>query len=132
MINLQTRAELAEGTLDLVQRLVADFLQNGPTQAELERSKREVAGSFPLSTASNADIVGQLGSIGFYDLPLTYLEDFMQQVQALSVEDVRTAMSKHLSADGFVIVTAGPQVEQKPLPAPSEKPLEQPSSVPEH
>lgn len=132
LINLQTRAELAEGTLQLVQQLVADFLEDGPTPAELERSKRQIAGSFPLSTASNADIVGQLGSIGFYGLPLTYLEDFMQQVQALSVEDVRAAMSEHLTADGFVIVTVGPEVEQKPLPAPSEKPLEQPSSVPEH
>ncbi|KJH79522.1 insulinase family protein [Pseudomonas sp. KSR10] len=132
MINLQTRAELSEATLELVQRLVAEFLEKGPTRAELERSKREIAGSFPLSTASNADIVGQLGSIGFYNLPLTYLEDFMQQVQALSVEQVKAAMNKHLSPDGFVIVTAGPQVEQKPLPAPSEKPLEQPSSVPEH
>ncbi|WP_181297682.1 pitrilysin family protein [Pseudomonas sp. Q2-TVG4-2] len=132
MINLQTRADLSEATLNLVQRLVAEFLAEGPTQAELERSKREIAGSFPLSTASNSDIVGQLGSIGFYDLPLTYLEDFMQQVQALSVDEVKAAMNKHLSPDGFVIVTAGPQVEQKPLPAPSEKPLKQPSSVPEH
>lgn len=132
MINLQTRADLSEATLELVQRLVAEFLEHGPTKAELERSKREIAGSFPLSTASNADIVGQLGSIGFYGLPLTYLEDFMQQIQALSVEDVEAAMNEHLSADGFVIVTAGPQVEQKPLPAPSEKPFEQPSSVPEH
>lgn len=132
MINLQTRADLAEGTLELVQRLVAEFLQHGPTEAELERSKRQIAGSFPLSTASNADIVGQLGSIGFYGLPLTYLEDFMQQVQALSVEDVKAAMNNHLSADGFVIVTAGPEVEQKPLPPPSEQPVEQPSSVPEH
>jgi zinc protease len=40
--------------------------------------------------------------------------------------------NKHLSPDDFVIVTAGPQVEQKPLPPPSTKPLEQPSSVPEH
>lgn len=132
MINLQTRADLAEGTLELVQRLVAEFLQDGPTEAELERSKRQIAGSFPLSTASNADIVGQLGSIGFYGLPLSYLEDFMQQVQALSVEDVKAAMNTHLSADGFVIVTAGPEVEQKPLPPPSEKPLQQPDSVPEH
>jgi zinc protease len=132
MINLQTRADLSEATLALVQQLVGEFLEKGPTQAELDRSKREIAGSFPLSTASNSDIVGQLGSIGFYNLPLTYLEDFMQQVQAQSVEQVREAMNKHLSADGFVIVTAGPKVEQKPLPPPSEKPLEQPSSVPEH
>ena len=132
MINLQTRADMAEGTLQLVQQLVREFLDKGPTEAELERSKRQTAGSFPLSTASNADIVGQLGSIGFYNLPLSYLEDFMQQVQALSVEDVKAAMNRHLDADGFVIVTAGPQVEQKPLPPPSDNPLEQPSSVPEH
>ena len=132
MINLQTRADMSDATLQLVQQLVGEFLEKGPTEAELERSKRQIAGSFPLSTASNADIVGQLGSIGFYDLPLAYLEDFMQQVQALSVEDVKVAMNEHLRADGFVIVTAGPEVEQKPLPPPSDKPLEQPSSVPEH
>ncbi|TLX53406.1 insulinase family protein [Stutzerimonas nosocomialis] len=132
MISLQTRADLAQGSLELVQRLVREFLADGPTQAELERSKREIAGSFPLSTASNADIVGQLGSIGFYDLPLTYLEDFMQQVQEVTVEQVREAMNKHLEADGFVIVTAGPSVEQKELPPPSDQPIEQPSGVPEH
>jgi zinc protease len=132
MINLQTRADLADGTLQLVQQLIGEFLANGPTQAELERSQREIAGSFPLSTASNADIVGQLGSIGFYDLPLTYLEDFMAQIQTLGVEDVKAAMNRHLQADGFVIVTAGPTVEQQPLPPPSDKPIVQPSSVPEH
>ncbi|RYJ64260.1 M16 family metallopeptidase [Pseudomonas songnenensis] len=132
MISMQTRAELTDGALDLVQQLVRDYLAEGPSEAELQRSKREIAGSFPLSTASNADIVGQLGSIGFYGLPLTYLEDFMGEVQALTVEQVRTAMNKHLQEDAFVIVTAGPSVEQQPLPPPTEKPVEQPSGVPEH
>ncbi|QLF92908.1 insulinase family protein [Pseudomonas sp. ABC1] len=132
MINVQTRAELADGTLKLVQQLVRDFLAEGPSEAELQRSKRQIAGSFPLSTASNADIVGQLGSIGFYDLPLTYLEDFMQQIQALSTEQVKDAMNRHLDADDFVIVRAGPSVAQQPLPPPTNGPREQPSGVPEH
>ena len=132
MINLQTRAELSEATLDLVQQLVADYLKNGPTQAELDRSKREIAGSFPLSTASNADIVGQLGAMGFYNLPLSYLDDFMRESQSLTVEQVKTALNKHLSTDKMVIVSAGPTVPQKPLPAPTDKPAEQPLGVPEH
>ena len=90
MINLQTRAELSEGALTLVQDILRDYLANGPTQKELDDAKRELAGSFPLSTASNADIVGQLGAMGFYDLPLTYLEDFMAQIQALSAEQVNS------------------------------------------
>ncbi len=132
MINLQTRAELSEGTLALVQSILRDYLANGPTEKELDDAKREMLGSFPLSTASNADIVGQLGAMGFYDLPLTYLDDFMSEVQGLSVEQVKAAMNRHLSADKLVIVTAGPTVEQKPLPPPTDKPAEQPSGVPEH
>ncbi|WP_194789605.1 M16 family metallopeptidase [Pseudomonas sp. UFMG81] len=132
MINLQTRAELSEGTLKLVQDILADYLKSGPTQQELDDAKRELAGSFPLSNASNASIVGQLGAIGFYNLPLSWLEDFMQQSQALTVEQVKAAMNKHLAADKLVIVTVGPKVEQKPLPAPTDKPAEQPLGVPEH
>lgn len=132
MISLQTRAEMSQGTLKLVQDVLADYLKTGPTQKELDDAKRELAGSFPLSTASNADIVGQLGAIGFYNLPLSYLEDFMQRSQSLSVEQVREALNKHLSTDKMVIVTAGPTVPQKPLPAPTDKPAEQPLGVPEH
>ena len=132
MINLQTRAELSAGTLQLIKDLLRDYLAKGPTPKELEDAKRELAGSFPLSTASNADIVGQLGSMGFYDLPLSYLEDFMLEVQALNAEQVKAAMAKHLDVDQLVIVTAGPTVEQQELPPPSDKPIEQPSAVPEH
>lgn len=132
MINLQTRAEMSEGTLKLVQDVFAEYLKNGPTQKELDDAKRELAGSFPLSTASNADIVGQLGAMGFYNLPLSYLEDFMRQSQALTVEQVKAAMNKHLGVDKMVIVSAGPTVAQKPLPPPTDKPAEQPLGVPEH
>ncbi|MDZ5603997.1 pitrilysin family protein [Pseudomonas sp. RP23018S] len=131
-IDLQTRAELSEGTLKLVQDLLTDYLKTGPTQQELDDAKRELAGSFPLSTASNASIVGQLGAIGFYNLPLTWLEDFMQQSQALTVEQVKAAMNKHLAANQLVIVTVGPTVPQKPLPPPTERPADQPLGVPEH
>ncbi|PKM27213.1 MAG: peptidase M16 [Gammaproteobacteria bacterium HGW-Gammaproteobacteria-13] len=132
MINLQTRAELSDGTLQLVKSMLADFIANGPTTDELNNAKRELAGSFPLSTASNAAIVGQLGSMGFYDLPLSYLEDFMRDVDALSVEQVKAAMAKHLNPDALVIVTAGPSVAQKELPPPTDNPAAQPTGVPEH
>ncbi len=131
-INLQTRAEMSEGTLKLVEQVFADYLKTGPTQKELDDAKRELAGSFPLSTASNADIVGQLGAMGFYNLPLSYLEDFMRQSQALDIEQVKAALNKHLSADKMVVVTAGPTVPQKPLPPPTDTPAEQPLGVPEH
>ncbi|PHX42983.1 peptidase M16 [Pseudomonas sp. NZIPFR-PS5] len=106
MISLQTRAELSENTLKLVKDITRDFLANGPTQKELDDAKRELAGSFPLATAS--------------------------QSQSVTVEQIKTVMNKHLDADKLVIVTAGPTVPQKPLPPPTDKPAEQPLGVPEH
>ncbi|CAM3252918.1 peptidase M16 [Pseudomonas floridensis] len=132
MINLQTRAEMGENTLKLVQDIVRDFVANGPTQKELDDVKRELTGSFPLTAASNSAIVGQLGAIGFYNLPLTYLEDYMTAAQSVTVEQVKTAISKHLNVDKMVIVTVGPTVPQKELPAPTDKPVRQPAGVPEH
>ncbi|MCF5586077.1 insulinase family protein, partial [Pseudomonas syringae] len=52
--------------------------------------------------------------------------------QSVTVEQVKAAMSKHLSADKMVIVTVGPTVAQKPLPAPTDTPTRQPVGVPEH
>lgn len=122
MIKLQTRAEMSEGTLKLVKDLLDDYLKTGPTEKELEDAKRELAGSFPQSTASNSQIVSKLASIGFYNLPLNHLDDFMQQSQRLTVEQVKTALKKHLSMDKLVIISAGPIVLQKPLPEPTGKP----------
>jgi zinc protease len=132
MIHLQTRAELSEGTLHLVKDVLRDFLAQGPTAQELDAVKREMSGSFPLSTASNSDIVNQLSFIGFYNLPLTYMQDFITQVQTLSTEQVKAAMAKHLDVEKLVIVTAGPSVEQHDLPPPTGTPAELPVGVPEH
>lgn len=132
LIGLQTRAEMSQNTLKLVQDIVRDFLANGPTQKEIDDVKRELTGSFPLSAASNSAIVGQLGAIGFYNLPLTYLEDYMNQAQSVTIEQVKAAMNKHLSADKMVVVTVGPTVAQKELPAPTANPVQQPTGVPEH
>lgn len=121
MINVQTRAPLSEATLQLVQDLLRDYISNGPTEAELADAKRESLGSFPLSAASNSAIVGQLAAIGFYDMPLTWMSDFMQDLQKLSVADVHAAFKRHLNPDQLVIVTAGPTVAQLPLPEPVER-----------
>ena len=121
MINVQTRAQLSAATLQLVQDLLRDYIANGPTAVELANAKRESLGSFPLTAASNSAIVGQLAAIGFYNMPLTWMSDFMQDLQKLSVADVHAAFQRHLNPEQLVIVTAGPTVEQLPLPEPVER-----------
>jgi len=115
-IHLKTRAEMTESCLKLVQDVVADYLETGPTEQELDDAKRELTGSFPLSTASNASIADHLGTIGFYDLALSDLDDFVRQSRSLTVEQVKAALNRQLSTAKMLIVSTGPSVPQKPLP----------------
>ncbi|MFT0213424.1 pitrilysin family protein [Pseudomonas sp. F1_0610] len=115
-ISLQTRAELSDATLVFIKELLADFINNGPTAKELADTKREIAGSYPLSAASNSAIVGQLGAYGFYDMPLDWQQQFMQQINDLTLEQVKHAMQKHVQLDNMSVVSVGPKVAQKPLP----------------
>ena len=45
----------------------------------------------------------------------------MQEVQALTVEQVHAAFQRHLNPEQLVIVTVGPTVEQLPLPEPVDR-----------
>lgn len=131
-ISLQTRAPVSTGTLELVRQVLHDYLRDGPMESELAAAKKELAGSFPLSNASNASIVGQLVSMGFYNLPPSWLEDYMAQSQQLTVEQVKSAMNRHLDADKMLVVTVGPTVPQDPPPPPTDHPTEPPLGIPEH
>lgn len=118
-IRVQTRAEMTEGTLALIKQIVADYLVKGPTQKEVDEAKQEIIGSFPLANASNSSIVGQLGAIGFYNLPRNYLEEFVKKIQEVTPEQIKEAMSKHINESNFIVVTVGPTVKQQPLPEPT-------------
>lgn len=113
VISMQTRTDQVEQALEVINTTLDGFIEEGPTEAELIRSKRQIMGEFPLSTASNSAIVSQLGMIGFYNLPLNHLQLFLDQVEKLTVEDVRSAFQRHLSKEQRLIVTVG-----QPLPEP--------------
>ena len=61
---------------------LAEFVKSGPTAEELEAAKRNIVDGFPLRIDSNRKIHEYLALIGFYRLPLTYLEDFVQARRA--------------------------------------------------
>ncbi|MEL0168885.1 MAG: pitrilysin family protein [Pseudomonadaceae bacterium] len=111
VISLQTRSDQAEQALEVVNQTLDRFISEGPTEAELSRAKQQLLGEFPLSTASNSAIVSQLASIGFYHLPLNYMQLFLDRVQALTVDDIRDAFARHLPASERVVITVGPPLQ---------------------
>lgn len=111
-VQLQTANDNADQALGLTLELIQDFVDNGPTEEQLEQARMNILGSFALTTADNSDIIGQLGAIGFYDLPLDYLQQFNRQVREVTVEDIRAAFQRHLAPSSLAIVSIGPQAPQ--------------------
>lgn len=112
MLGLQTRSDQVTEAIQVCNQVLADFIENGPTQEELALSKQNIMNGFPLRIDSNRDILGYLSLIGYYDLPLTYLDDFNKNIENVSLEDVKKAFRKQLDLDTFVTVVVGS--EQKP------------------
>lgn len=125
---MQTRADQVELALEVIHDSLDQFIEIGPSEAELQRTKRQIMGEFALSTASNAAIVGQLGMLGFYDLPLNHLQLFLERVQALSVEDVRAAFARHFDPENRLVVTVGPTHDEAHTETPTETAEQEPEA----
>lgn len=115
-IGLQTGNDNADEALGLTLSLLEQFVEEGPTDEQVRQAIDYLTGSFAMSTASNSAIVGQLGSIGFYDLPLDYMDQFQRDIAAVTPEQIRDALRRHLDPTRLAIASIGPRAPQARLP----------------
>lgn len=107
MIGLQTRNDQRGEALKVLRQTVKEFVKSGPTDQELEAAKKNITGGFPLRIDSNRKIAEYLAVIGFYRLPMSYLDDFIPKVEAVTVEQIRDAFQRRLDPDRMVTVIVG-------------------------
>jgi zinc protease len=106
-LGLQTKNDQADGALKVVKQTLQRYIDEGPTEDELKEAKQNITGGFPLHIASNSDIVTYLALIGFYDLPLDYLDTVVAKVRAVTREQIRDAFRRRLDPDRMVFVQVG-------------------------
>lgn len=102
-----TRSREAEESVAVMKQTINDYIRNGPTKKELKAAKDNIIGGFPLKIDSNSDILGYVSMIGFYGLPLDYLETFTRNVEAVTVKDIRSTFRRRLDVQHFVTVQVG-------------------------
>lgn len=106
-IGLQTKKEQVEEALKLVNDTIATFVEKGVTEEELQAAKDHLIGGFPLRIDSNKKILEYLNVIGFYNLPLDYLDSFNERVAAVTVEQVNDAFKRRIRPERFATVIVG-------------------------
>lgn len=106
-LGLQTKNEQAGEALQVVKETLKRFIKEGPSEKELEAAKQNITGGFPLRIASNGKIIEYLAVIGFYDLPLDYLDRFTHKVAAVTREQIQDAFQRRIDPDRLVRVQVG-------------------------
>ncbi len=106
-LGLQTKNSQAGEALQVLRETLRRFVDAGPSADQLHAAKQNITGGFPLRIASNSKIVEYLAVIGFYDLPLDYLDTFVGKVEAVTAEQVREAFKRRIDPDRMVTVQVG-------------------------
>lgn len=106
-IGLQTRGGQADAALQVVEEVLADFIAHGPTEAEVQASRDNIINGFGLRLDSNSKILDHVAMIGFYQLPLDWLDTYPQHVAKVTPEAIQDAFARRIKPENLVIVVAG-------------------------
>ena len=106
-VALQTRPDQANEAVQVVRKVVSDFVAAGPTEVELEAAKSNLIGGFALRIDSNRKLLGNVANIAWNGLPLDYLDTWTQQVARVSSADIRRAFARVLQPAVMATVVVG-------------------------
>ena len=106
IIGLSTKNASALEAQSVVQQTLADFM-NDFSDEKLQAIKDNLLGGWPLRMDSNGKILGYLSLIGFYNLPMDYLETFPQEIKAVTKQDILTAWQTHIKPKDMITIMVG-------------------------
>lgn len=117
-VGLQTRPDQADDALRVARDVVARFVADGPTAAQLKAAKENLIGSFPLRLDSNSKLLGNVANIAWNGLPLDYLEHWTDRIGAVTAPEVKGAFQRVLQPDRMVTVIVGARGPAAGAPTP--------------
>jgi len=108
VVSLQTRADQSEKALAVVRQVMASMAAGKISSNALQAAKDNLAGGFAHRLDSNAKRVGLMSMIGYYHLPLDYLQRWTDRINAVSLAQVQAAAARYLQAAPWTTVVVGP------------------------
>ncbi|WP_422669196.1 M16 family metallopeptidase [Candidatus Methylopumilus planktonicus] len=106
-IGLQTKKEQADEALAIVNSTIKKFIDDGPTEKELIAAKQNLVGGFPLRLDSNAKIVDYLSMIAFYNLPISYIDTYIQEINKVTISQIKTAFKNKIDPNKLTTIIVG-------------------------
>ena len=112
LISLQTRNDQTAQALQVLNQTLADFINKGPTEVELTAAKKNITGGFAMRFDTNKELAGYVAMIGFYEMPLDYLDTFQQKTEQVTVASITDAFKRRVNPQLLQTITVGKSAEK--------------------
>ncbi|MGZ4959989.1 MAG: M16 family metallopeptidase [Methylomonas sp.] len=106
-MGLQTRNDQTGKAIEVMNATLRDFIDKGPSEAELKAAKQNITGGFAMRIDTNSKLSDYVTMIGFYQQPLDYLDVFQSKVEAVTAADVKDAFQRRIRPEVLQTVTVG-------------------------
>ena len=113
IIGIETKAEQAQESVKIIHNMLKNYHKNGPTKKEIKHAKQAIINGFPLRIDSNKDILNYLSMIGYYDLPLDYLNTFTSKISKISKKDITKAFQDEIDIKKLITLVVGNEASKK-------------------
>ncbi|UVK49126.1 insulinase family protein (plasmid) [Mesorhizobium sp. AR07] len=109
VVTTSTRADRAAETLDLIRQVIKELVDTGPTSAELEASKKYLIGAYAINNlGSSSSISATLVGLQLDNLGTDYIQRRPVLIEQVTLDQVRAAAKKLLSAEPAIMVVGPP------------------------
>lgn len=85
-------------------RLIKQFQESGVTSDELQRTKGYLKGIFPSAIETPEKLATNLVLLRFFGIPDSYLTNYLESIDGVSVSQLNRIIAKYFSADNMKIV----------------------------
>jgi len=107
LIGAQFAPELLEKGLASTKRQLDAWHKDGITEKELAHVKGDFVGSYKIGLSTTGGMATTIINTMNRDLPLTFIDEFGNKVNSLTLADVNGAIKKHTNPETMVLIKAG-------------------------
>jgi len=103
----QTKNTQVKEAADVMKQTLSKFANESLTEELLKDAKQNIVFGFPMQIANNSKMVGYISMIGFYDMPIDWLERLPRLVNEVTLDEVKDAFNRRVKVENLSTVVVG-------------------------
>jgi len=106
-VAMSTKSQTTGKSITALFEQVQGMLMSPPTIDELQKAKDAILNSFVFKFDSKAKILSDRMRLEFAGYPPDYTEKYAEQIQKVTLDDVKRVAQKYLNPGGFAVLVVG-------------------------